>query len=233
MWPGEGFFSDAWNHTKSSFVGTFSNIKKVLTTNPVTTAKGAYHSFMEKSIGGKVEAYFNLFPGSHMIISEAKAIKAAVKGDGKGVGDFVGSQAANTVTVVATDGVLSAASKGFSALSSVAKSLDSGFGPDLSGLSKPSTLTPGPFAGESIPARGPGRDFTQAERDAINQIGSETGCHTCGVTTPGTKSGNFILDHQPPSALVEPGTAQDLYPHCTNCSPRQGGEVRVAKNKQN
>jgi hypothetical protein len=32
-------------------------------------------------------------------------------------------------------------------------------------------IGPGPFAGKSIPARGPARDFTRAERDAINDIG--------------------------------------------------------------
>jgi RHS repeat-associated protein len=61
-----------------------------------------------------------------------------------------------------------------------------------------STLKPGPHAGDSIPARGPGRDFTRDERDRINDIGRETGCHTCGTTDPGTKSGDFVPDHQPP-----------------------------------
>ena len=91
----------------------------------------------------------------------------------------------------------------------------------------------GPYAGESIPARGTGRNYTSAERNAVNQIGSETGCHTCGITIPGTKSGNFILDHQPPSALVKPVTPQRLFPHCDNCSPRQGGEVSAVKRKNN
>jgi RHS repeat-associated protein len=36
------------------------------------------------------------------------------------------------------------------------------------------TLEPGPYAGAGIPARGPGRDFTQGERDAVNQQGRET-----------------------------------------------------------
>ena len=91
-----------------------------------------------------------------------------------------------------------------------------------------STLRPGPYAGESIPARGPGRDFTSEERSQINDIGNATGCHTCGSTDPGTQSGNFVADHQPPSALNPPGNPQRLYPQCLSCSRTQGGEVRGA-----
>ena len=90
-----------------------------------------------------------------------------------------------------------------------------------------STLEPGPHAGESIPARGPGRDFTAAERDSINRIGRETGCHTCGTTNPNTKGGNFIPDHQPPNALNPYNEPQRLYPHCSTCSRTQGGEIRT------
>ncbi len=93
-------------------------------------------------------------------------------------------------------------------------------------LNKPSTLEPGPYANESIPARGPGRDFTAAERDQINEIGRKTGCHSCGTTNPGTKSGDFIPDHQPPNALNVSGGPQQLYPHCKTCSLRQGGQIR-------
>jgi hypothetical protein len=85
---------------------------------------------------------------------------------------------------------------------------------------------PGPFAADSIPARGPGRDFTDEERDEINHIGVEAGCHTCGTRNPGTSSGNFVLDHQPPNALNLSGGAQRLYPQCLTCSLRQGGYIR-------
>jgi hypothetical protein len=80
----------------------------------------------------------------------------------------------------------------------------------------------GPFAGESIPARGPARDFTPSERSEINRIGSETGCHTCGRTDPGTSSRNFVPDHQPPNARNSLGRPQRLFPHCLTCSRRQG-----------
>jgi RHS repeat-associated protein len=91
----------------------------------------------------------------------------------------------------------------------------------------PNTLRPGPHADDSIPARGPERDFTPDERTRINEIGEATGCHTCGSTDPGTKSGNFVPDHQPPNALNPPGGEQQLYPHCLTCSRRQGGQVRA------
>jgi hypothetical protein len=88
------------------------------------------------------------------------------------------------------------------------------------------TLKPGPFADESVPARGPGRP-NAAEQAEINRIGSETGCHTCGTKDPGTKSGNFVFDHQPPSAFNPP--SQEGYPHCLSCSRRQAGQVTNAK----
>jgi hypothetical protein len=86
-------------------------------------------------------------------------------------------------------------------------------------------IGPGPFAGESIPARGPERNFTAAERREINRIGSETGCHTCATRDPETTSGNFVVDHQPPSALNSLGRSQQLYPQCLTCSLRQGGWI--------
>jgi hypothetical protein len=88
-------------------------------------------------------------------------------------------------------------------------------------------LQPGEHAGESIPARGPDRDFTQGERDKINGIGDSSGCHTCGSTDAGTKTGNFIPDHQPPNAINPTDGKQELYPHCLNCSRLQGGQVRA------
>lgn len=86
-------------------------------------------------------------------------------------------------------------------------------------------IGPGPFAGESIPARGPERDFTTQERTDLNDIGNEAGCHTCGTNVPGTTSGNFVADHQPPSALNRTGASQRLYPQCLTCSLRQGGRI--------
>ncbi len=37
-------------------------------------------------------------------------------------------------------------------------------------------LRPGPWAADSVPSSGPGV-ITQAERDALNPIGDESGCH--------------------------------------------------------
>jgi RHS repeat-associated protein len=90
------------------------------------------------------------------------------------------------------------------------------------------TLTPGPYAVKSIPARGPGTDFNAHERAALDKIGYEYGCHTCGTKNPGTKSGHFVPDHQPPSRLNVSGGPQELYPQCLACSRIQGGEVNAA-----
>lgn len=87
------------------------------------------------------------------------------------------------------------------------------------------TLRPGPFAGRGIPARGPERNLTAAERRANNGEMAEHGCHTCGTRDPGTRSGDAIPDHQPPNALNPTGGRQRLYPHCSTCSRRQAGQV--------
>jgi RHS repeat-associated protein len=88
-----------------------------------------------------------------------------------------------------------------------------------------SKLAPGAFAAESIPASSTAQTFTSAERAAINRIGAETGCHSCGSLDPGTKSGNFVPDHQPVTSLSPPGTPQQLYPQCLTCSKQQGLEA--------
>ncbi|HJR75240.1 MAG TPA: hypothetical protein VJ806_16570 [Luteimonas sp.] len=88
-----------------------------------------------------------------------------------------------------------------------------------------STLKPGPFAAESISARSAAQTFNSGERAAVNKIGQTTGCHTCGTTNPGTKSGNFVPDHQPVSSLNAIGAPQKLYPQCLTCSRQQGLEA--------
>lgn len=82
-------------------------------------------------------------------------------------------------------------------------------------------LRPGPWAKESVPSSGPGK-ITQAERNQLNPFGDRYGCHSCGAPSPGTKSGNWIGDHQPVSRTVPPGTPQRLFPHCQTCSNEQG-----------
>ena len=80
------------------------------------------------------------------------------------------------------------------------------------------TVGIGPFEEGSIPARGPERNFTQEERKKLNKIGV---CHTCGATNPGTKTGNFVGDHQPNTGLLRGNESQDLYPQCLKCSQIQ------------
>jgi hypothetical protein len=89
----------------------------------------------------------------------------------------------------------------------------------------PDSVGPGPHAGDSVPA-GPSATPTKDQQDKINEIGQDTGCHTCGAKDPGTKSGNFVGDHQPPTALNPPGNPQVYYPQCLSCSQTQGGLVR-------
>jgi hypothetical protein len=83
---------------------------------------------------------------------------------------------------------------------------------------------------DSIPA-GPSARPTAEQQRAINEMGDAHGCHTCGAETPGTKSGNWVGDHQPSTAQNPPGNPQVYKPQCLSCSRRQGGQVRAAQAK--
>jgi len=83
-------------------------------------------------------------------------------------------------------------------------------------------LSPGPHAGRSIPGDET-RVWSRAQRDQINEIMEETGCHRCGTRDPGTKSGDAIPDHQPP--LSQSPGPYELYPHCKSCSWDQLQEI--------
>jgi RHS repeat-associated protein len=155
------------------------------------------------------------FEGAEKMITGGTVAVASVPADATGAGALVGVPAGVAGTALAVQGTVEA-SQGASNL--LKSSVD--------------TLAPGPHAGDSVPARGPQRDFTPEERNATNQAGKDTGCHTCGTKDPGTKGGNFVPDHQPPSALNQNNKPQQLYPHCLGCSQTQGGQVNAAKNKQ-
>jgi hypothetical protein len=90
-------------------------------------------------------------------------------------------------------------------------------------------IGPGPFAVESQPARGPGRNWTAEEIRENNRIGRKYGCHTCGTRDPGTRSGNYVLDHQRSTALGSEREHRRIFPQCVGCSNRQGGYVRALK----
>lgn len=105
---------------------------------------------------------------------------------------------------------------------------------DVAGLDSPfaadahPTFRPGPYAGRSIPARSSAQKFTAAERQAINDIFAESGCHTCGARIAGTKSGRPVPDHQPVSALNFDNRPQRLFPQCLQCSNDQMRAVAEA-----
>ena len=81
----------------------------------------------------------------------------------------------------------------------------------LSGL--PAGIGPGPFACKSVPAGPEGRRTSPIQRE-INIIGRDTRCHICGTEDSGTLSGNFVCDHQAPTALSPPGAKQVFFPMC-------------------
>jgi RHS repeat-associated protein len=129
---------------------------------------------------------------------------ATASNNDQAIGMVIGSVLVGATEAVATDGESAATGQAASAAEKV------------------STLKLGPFAGESIPARSASQNFNSSERASINGIGSNTGCHTCGSTAPGTKSGNFVPDHQPVSSLNSTNAPQRLYPQCLSCSKQQG-----------
>ncbi len=61
-------------------------------------------------------------------------------------------------------------------------------------------------------------DRPPAQQSAINEMGEAHGCHTCGADSPGTKSGNWVGDHQPETALNPPRESQIYKPQCLNAA---------------
>jgi len=131
------------------------------------------------------------------------------------------------VGAIAAGAIYLSTPQGQQTLQNAANAISNGVNSLVNSLAN--TLQPGPYAGDSIPANGPGRDFTQGERDFVNGVGQ---CHTCGTTDPGTKSGNFVPDHQPPTKVNTNNQPQRLYPQCLSCSRQQGGQVRGQQQKQ-
>jgi RHS repeat-associated protein len=91
-------------------------------------------------------------------------------------------------------------------------------------VGEPGVTSPGPHAKKSIPLRRVGKRATPKQQRVINRIGRKHGCHRCGTRNPGTKSGNFVLDHQQPTCLTG-GRPQRGYPHCLACAKYQGGRL--------
>lgn len=88
---------------------------------------------------------------------------------------------------------------------------------------------------EAATQKRPGSEFIRtesagplnaAQQREINQLGARNGCSTCGRSDSGTKTGNWVGDHQLPNALNPPGRMQRVFPHCAGCSSSQGGIVR-------
>ncbi len=86
----------------------------------------------------------------------------------------------------------------------------------------------GPFAGAANT-----RNFPADLRRGVDAAGYAHGCHGCGSQNPGTSSGHFIPDHQPPISQQNSapggftGTVR-LYPHCLTCARQQGGQQSAA-----
>jgi RHS repeat-associated protein len=83
---------------------------------------------------------------------------------------------------------------------------------------------------KEIPA-GPSPKPTALQQREINEMGEAHGCSTCPAKTPGTKSGNWVGDHQPSTSVNPQGNPQTYRPQCLTCSLRQGGQLRAAQAK--
>lgn len=75
---------------------------------------------------------------------------------------------------------------------------------------------------------------TDADRENVTTKAEskEVGCHIC-ENGPGTTTGRYIPDHQPPNVLASGGYtgAFRFYPHCLSCSNKQGVVVGEYKRK--
>ncbi len=150
-----------------------------------------------------------------------KAVAAAASKVGTSLANSAAGQAVRAGTSAAAGAAKAAVGKVATAAGKVATAAKSVVAKPKIPATGDDLLKPGPWATRSVPSSGPGK-ILQSEREQLNPIGNESGCHSCGATSPGTKSGNWIGDHQPVSRTVPAGTPQVLYPHCQACSNAQG-----------
>jgi len=215
----KGAWSTAGNIVTGTATSTYTNV-----TGGIREVKKVYNAYQS----GGTNAAAKQYAKSVYETSGAKTLVQTAKAVAKGNPEAIGSAVIMGTTAVVTHKAMSG-TKGkvaqniFDQVTSEAKRVH----PTVN----TTTLEPGPHAGSSIPARSTSQVFNTTEREAINQIGSTEGCHTCGVTESGRASGNFTPDHQPVSSLVPEGTSQNLYPHCSSCSSSQGGTTSVLKRK--
>jgi hypothetical protein len=90
----------------------------------------------------------------------------------------------------------------------------------------PPGVGPGPYTKGWIPAA-PADEPGTATQSTINKMGSAWGCSTCGTMNSGLESGNWVGDHQPPTAFNSNKGRQSLLPQCIACSDAQGGRVNA------
>jgi RHS repeat-associated protein len=91
--------------------------------------------------------------------------------------------------------------------------------------------SPGIYANPrgGVPLARPNKRLSPSEQAQVNLDGSRFGCHSCGSRSPGTRSGNWIGDHQLPKSQNLSGNSQSAYPHCATCSSKQGAHLRWKK----
>jgi hypothetical protein len=185
-----GFFSDAWNTSKSSFTGFFKNAYNAVT-NPGTTVSNAVSSFKKMSVGEMIATPVRISPAYQMVHAEVSAVKAIFNGDGKALGNVIGPQVANTLTVAATEGVGSALGKGMSALRGVNNPVPSTLARAVPTADVSATLAP-PWATDA---------FVTGASDLHGLSSSEIANK---LTIPQSSSGFTIFEFPTPEGISTP-----------------------------
>jgi hypothetical protein len=149
------------------------------------------------------------------VISQFKpvvnAVKSAINGDVKGVGNAYGSHIATGATILATDGAIKGVSK-VTGKTTVVENAPSEAPVTNDIYSRPNNAT------------------TPKMREYVNELGKEQGCATCGEMAD-----KYVADHKTPLVQehYETGTinlesmrsVDAVQPQCESCSAKQGGQM--------
>jgi RHS repeat-associated protein len=90
-------------------------------------------------------------------------------------------------------------------------------------------LYPGEYAVEGVRVD---PNPLREQRDAVNRLGQQFGCHHCGSPISGLPAGRWVLDHMPANGLNEEGEPQLGFPQCFGCMRQQGPAVQQAQEGQ-